>query len=273
MDNYLKRDLDDIVFENRNQAYGAYALRKGYGKRIKKGIIGGVAVFLLLVSSPLIADKMKSKIVLLDSKAVTLMDAPKEDVKKPDVPPQPPPPPPPPMKKIETQRFVPPVVTIAEVKDLQMIVPPIDSNTQIGVRDMKGEKTSVYVAPSVPTASAPPPPEPDDKKVVETDIPFLIVEQNPEFKNGLKAMYKFMSDNVKYPTIARENGIEGTVFVGFVVGRDGVIRDVAVKRGIGGGCNEEAVRVISMMPAWNAGKQNGKAVSVAFTLPVKFTLQ
>ena len=72
MDNYLKRDLDDIVFENRNQAYGAYALRKGYGNRMKKGVIGGLAVFLLLISSPLIADKLKSKVVMLNSSPKTL---------------------------------------------------------------------------------------------------------------------------------------------------------------------------------------------------------
>ena len=272
MDNYLKRDLDDIVFENRNQAYGAYALRKGYGNRMKKGVIGGLAVFLLLISSPLIADKLKSKVTSLYGKEVTFIPPPpKEEIIKPPVKTLPPPPPPP--KQIEMKRFVPPVVTIAEVKDLQMIVPPIDSSTQIGAQDVKGEKTSAYVAPSVPTAAVAPPPDPEDKKVIDTDIPFLIVEQNPEYKDGLKAMYKFMSDNVKYPTIARENGIEGTVYVGFVIGKDGAIRDVAVKRGIGGGCNEEAVRVISMMPAWKAGKQNGKAVSVAFTLPVKFALQ
>ena len=78
---------------------------------------------------------------------------------------------------------------------------------------------------------------------------------------------------MKYPAIARENGIEGVVYVGFVVGKDGSIRDVQVKRGIAGGCNEEAIRVIKLMPNWNPGKQNGKAVSVAFTIPVKFKLE
>ena len=273
MDNYLKRDLDDIVFEHRNQAYGAYALRKGYGNRIKKGAIGGLALFLLLISSPLIADRMKSKMVMLNSTTVTMIEAPEEKIIKPPVKPLPPPPPPPPVKKIEMTRFVPPVVTLEREKEAPLIVPPMDSTTHIGTQDVKGDRTTAYVAPSVPTVAVAPPPEPDDKKVVDKDEPFLIVEQNPEFKDGLKAMYKFMSDNVKYPAIARENGIEGVVYVGFVVGKEGVIRDVTVKRGIGGGCNEEAVRVISMMPAWKAGKQNGKAVSVAFTLPVKFKLE
>ncbi len=272
MENYLKRDLDDIVFEHRNQAYGAYALRKGYGNRIKKGAIGGLALFLLLVSSPLIADKMKSKMVILDGSTVNLTaPPPKEEViKKPDLPP---PPPPPPVKKIETIRFVPPQVTLEAEKDVPLIVPPIDLDAQIGTQDVKGEKTTDYVAPSVPVAAAPPPPDPEVKKVEDKDEPFLIVEQNPEFPDGLKAMYKFMSNNIKYPTIARENGIEGTVYVGFVVGKDGAIRDIAVRRGIGGGCNEEAVRVIQMMPKWKPGKQNGKAVSVAYTMPVKFTLE
>jgi periplasmic protein TonB len=94
----------------------------------------------------------------------------------------------------------------------------------------------------------------------------------PEFENGVKAMYDFLSKNIVYPNIARENGIEGVVYIGFVVSKDGTIRDVHFKRGIGGGCNEEAMRVVKMMPRWKAGKQNGKAVNVAFTIPVKFKL-
>lgn len=273
MDNYLKRDLDDILFEHRNRAYGAYALRKSYANHIKKASLGGLAVYMLLISGPLIADKIKSKIMLPSDKVVEMMAAPIDNTKKPDVPLPPPPPPPPPMKKVEMTRFVPPVVTLEAEKIQPPIVPIIDSTTNIGTQNVVGEKTIAYIPPSVPTLPAPPPPDPEDKKVVVDDPEFVVVEQNPEFPDGVKAMYRFLSDNIKYPTIARENNIEGTVYVGFVVGRDGTIRNVTVKRGIGGGCNEEAERVVKLMPKWHAGKQNGKEVSVNFTIPIKFTLQ
>ncbi len=269
MENYLERDLDDILFEHRNRAYGAYALRKAYGKRIQKAAFTGLAFFLLLVSSPLIAVKMTSKKLLSDNTEVTLIEPPKQEIKKPVVPP---PLPPPPVKKIAIQRFTMPKVTIELEKERTVIVPPLDSSIQIGNKNVEGERTTAYIPPSVPTVSLPPPPEKDDKKVIE-DPAFIVVEQQPEFKDGLKALYRYLSDNIKYPSNARENGIDGTVYVGFVVGRDGTIRDIAVKRGLGGGLNEEAVRVIQMMPKWNPGKQNGKAVSVAFTLPIKFRLE
>ena len=270
MENYLERDLDDILFEHRNRAYGAYALRKSYAGRMKKASFWGLVIFLFLISSPLIAVKMTPKRLLSDNAEVTLIAPPKQEIKKPPV--VPPKLPPPPMKKIAMAKFSMPIVTVEEVKEPTPIMPPTDLSIQIGNKNVEGEKTTAYIPPSVLKVSLPPPPDKEDKKGID-DSPMLFVEQQPEFKDGLKAMYRFLSDNIKYPTVARENNIEGTVYVGFVVGRDGTIRDVVIKRGLGGGLNEEAVRVIQLMPKWNAGKQNGKAVSVAFTLPIKFKLE
>ena len=100
-----------------------------------------------------------------------------------------------------------------------------------------------------------------------------MVEQKPEFPDGEAALFKYLSSNIKYPAIARENGVEGTVYVGFVVNTDGSITDVTVKRGVGAGCSEEAVRVIQGMPKWKPGRQQGRAVRVAYTVPVKFKLE
>jgi protein TonB len=94
----------------------------------------------------------------------------------------------------------------------------------------------------------------------------------PEFATGQAAMFKYLSENIKYPAVARENAIEGTVYLGFIVDADGNITNVTVKRGVSGGCTEEAVRVVSGMPKWKPGKQQGRAVKVNFTLPVKFKL-
>ena len=101
----------------------------------------------------------------------------------------------------------------------------------------------------------------------------MVVESMPEFPGGEAALYKFLGENIKYPQMAKESGIQGRVFVTFVVERNGSVTDVRVLRGIGGGCDEEAVRVVQNMPSWTPGKQRGKAVRVQYNLPVKFTLQ
>ena len=102
---------------------------------------------------------------------------------------------------------------------------------------------------------------------------FTVVEKDPEFPGGMDALYKYLAQNIKYPTIARENGITGRVYVTFVVERDGSIANPRVLRDIGGGCGAEAIRVVKSMPKWNPGKQSGNAVRVQFNRPVNFNLQ
>ena len=112
----------------------------------------------------------------------------------------------------------------------------------------------------------------EEEESGETEI-FTVVEESPAFPGGDVARIKFLQENIRYPQMARESGIQGTVYVTFVVEKNGAVRDVRVLRGIGGGCDEEAVRVIQAMPKWNAGKQRGKPVRVQFNMPIKFTLQ
>ena len=102
--------------------------------------------------------------------------------------------------------------------------------------------------------------------------PFAYVEQMPTFPGGNEAMYRHIYNNLKYPATARENGIYGQVIVQFVVSENGDIQNARVARGIGGGCNEEALRVVNNMPKWTPGKHNGRNVPVTFTLPIKFGL-
>lgn len=101
---------------------------------------------------------------------------------------------------------------------------------------------------------------------------FLVVEEDPEFPGGLDALSKFIADNIKYPQLAKENNITGKVFVSFVVEKDGRVGQVKILRDIGGGCGNEAVRVVKMMPKWKPGKQRGKAVRTQYNLPVNFDL-
>ena len=115
----------------------------------------------------------------------------------------------------------------------------------------------------------------EDNAVVKEDENqiFVFVEEYPEFPNGEENLYKYLGSNIKYPHEALENGIQGTVVVKFVVEKDGSISNVKAVRKIGGGCDEEAVRVVKRMPRWKPGKQSGKPVRTEFTLPIQFKLK
>ena len=118
-------------------------------------------------------------------------------------------------------------------------------------------------------------PDPVDEgpKEEKVDTPFLIVEKMPSPEGGLEALYKFINKNLKYPAQARRMGIEGTVFVSFVVDEKGNMVDIQIAKGIGAGCDEEAVRVLKSAPKWKAGKQRGKPVRVKLKIPIKFVLR
>ncbi|NCA85318.1 MAG: energy transducer TonB [Clostridia bacterium] len=112
----------------------------------------------------------------------------------------------------------------------------------------------------------------EEEQVQEMEI-FQVVETMPSFPGGDAARMKFLQENITYPQMARESGIQGIVYATFVVEPNGSVSDVRIMRGIGGGCDEEAIRVIKSMPKWNPGMQRGKPVRVQFTMPIKFTLQ
>lgn len=112
----------------------------------------------------------------------------------------------------------------------------------------------------------------EEEVVVEEEEIFQVVEEDPEFPGGMEALYKYLGESIKYPTLAKENNIEGKVYVTFVVEKDGSIANPRILRDIGGGCGQEAIRVVKSMPKWKAGKQRGKNVRVQFNLPVSFKL-
>ena len=108
---------------------------------------------------------------------------------------------------------------------------------------------------------------------VDDTTVFNIVEVAPEFPGGMDALYKYLSENLHYPEQAMENGIQGRVYIRFVIEIDGRVTNAKVVRGIGGGCDEEALRVVNAMPKWTPGKQHDKAVRVWYNLPINFKLQ
>ncbi len=270
---WMRRSMDDIVFEGRNKSYGAFQLRRLYDKNMTRAMIVGGLLFLLAVSTPqiirLIKGFLPEKENELIMKEVTLAEPPPIDPKKPP----PPPPPevkPPPIK--DQIKFVPPVVKKdEEVQEEEPPPPTIDElkDKEIATETKKGEEGGVDASLTEPD-NPPAPPVLEEPKEEE---PFSYVEQMPTFPDGTEAMYKYIYDKIKYPAIARENGISGQVIVQFVVSKEGDIQKARVVRGIGGGCNEEALRVVNDMPRWKPGKHNGRAVPVTFTLPIKFVLQ
>ena len=159
-----------------------------------------------------------------------------------------PPPPPPPVQEVE----------VLNVVEDDVETESIEINTE--------DDKDVEVVIAAPVEA---PVEEEEEEVV-----FVVVETMPEFPGGQQALFKYLSENVKYPVIAQENGIQGRVICQFVVNKDGSIVDVEVVRSGGdASLDKEAVRVIKSMPNWKPGKQRGKAVRVKYTVPVNFRLQ
>ncbi len=158
------------------------------------------------------------------------------------------PPPPPPAK---------PPVSIINIVDT-----PVD-----------GIDVNIDVSTSLTDAIEPwTPPTPPVEVIVEPEI-VLVSQIPPSFsQGGNEGLLAFLRNNINYPTYAREVGISGIVYLSFVIEKDGSVSNISVQRGIGGGCDEEAVRVLKLMPPWSPGRNNGLPVRVKFTLPVKFTL-
>ena len=153
----------------------------------------------------------------------------------------------------------PPPKTVTQIKIVSNDV-KIDDNVDIDVGANMNTKVEEYT----------PPVQEED---VQQQPVFVVVEQMPHFPGGDKALMKYLATHIKYPALAKESGIQGRVFINFVVEPNGKIDHVKVLRGIGGGCDEEAVRVVEGMPRWVPGRQRGKPVRVSFNLPIKFTLE
>ena len=155
-----------------------------------------------------------------------------------------------------------PVELPKQTTQLEIVQDDVEvEDIEINADVQQTEVIEEYVAPVI-----------EEEEVVEQEI-FQIVEEMPEYPGGEKKLLEYVAKSVKYPQIARESGIQGRVFVNFVIEPDGSVSNVKVLRGIGGGCDEEAMRVIKSMPKWKPGKQRGKAVRVTYTLPVNFKLQ
>ncbi len=258
----LQASYLDIVFDNRNKQYGSYELRTHYQRRMTTAIMGVIAACCLFAASTLIKKQAHATAdpVVYREIEITRIEPP--TIKPPIVTP----PPAAELPKTHTAKLTPPVIKpdelvkpedlAADKKQLENAVSGND--TKLGFTDgaIDGTLKDLKTKPGVVTPPA------------ETK-PLIFVEQMPEF---IGDMNEYLSKSLSYPAMARENNVQGKVMVQFVVNEDGSVSNAKVLRGIGSGCDAEALRVVNSMPKWKPGKQNGKAVKVYYTLPIRFVL-
>ncbi|MBW4890505.1 TonB family protein [Mucilaginibacter sp. HMF5004] len=258
----------NVVFKGRNQAYGAYELRKENPKNTNKALIIAVASFVIVLASPTIYNVVMGFIPKRDEKVkvtdVVLLPPPPIDQTKPP----PPPPKEPPKPKVDQVRFPPPVVKPDnEVREKD---PPTDKQLEVadpGPKEQKGDPNA-QIRVDEPVGNA------DVQAVTEGDGNqiFTAVEVEPEPAGGMQKFYDFLGNKIKYPNAAKEAGTQGRVILQFVVEKDGSLTDIKVMREPGNGLGDEATRVLKLAPKWKPGIQNGKPVRVQYTIPVNFSL-
>jgi protein TonB len=267
-------DRLDIIFANRNRAYGAYQLRRAYGAYMGRALAVGLTLIFLAVFLPGwikgagLFDRPEAprnvEIIISDPR----LEAPPKETPPPMEPPKPAKP---------TIAFPPPVVLqddqVPEESAQPDVQELIESTAQVSSVTSDGDPDALPTLDDVEqslediggsVATAPP---------VETVHEMFDVNVPPTFGSGEKDLLAYLAGNIRYPELARENGIEGVVVLTFVVDKDGQVRDVKIVKDIGGGCGKEAVRVAQGMPRWRPGEAAGHPVKVRFTLPVKFQLK
>lgn len=171
---------------------------------------------------------------------------------------------------IPTTELLPPEPPKVEIQMSTDAVEIRDDNNVEGpeLANVNAEDTGGPVVTDLPR------PQPIIEEPEEVDdTPFQIVQNMPEFKGGYGELQNYLAANLIYPQLAKETGIQGKVYITFIVEKDGSISNARVIRDIGGGCGAEALRVIQSMPKWESGKERGKPVRVEINLPISFTLQ
>jgi periplasmic protein TonB len=264
-------EMNEIIFENRNKAYGAYALRHDYERTMAKAMASGMLFFLCCISSPYAFHYFSSRMnqpeeILLHNVAVNLEDFKKEFPKPPAIMPKQTPPP-----SKNQIKYIAPAVLPDKADVDEQLQPTVDQLKENNPGTTTTNTPDGAIDPGILEVSVAIPGEPV-LPVEPAVYNSFAVEQQPEFPDGMAALYKFLNDHLRFPQIAIDNGISGVVYVSFVVSKEGIIRDAKVIKGAGGGLDQEALRVIRLMPAWKPGRHNGKAVAVNFTLPIKFQL-
>jgi protein TonB len=249
--------FNDLIFENRNKEYGAYAIRKSYNDNLSKALFSSASLFGIIVFAAFLFTKnndngpdMQGQIPLADSMSIFVDMTP---IEKPEVK----------IKKIEVPKEFTPKsdnLNLVASNDKKDVLEKGNEDVVI-VKDGKSDGVDSIPAeigikienhtPALPAA------------------PIAFADQMPEFSG----LFKYLRDNLKYPRVAVENYTSGTVVLQFVVEKDGSIDNIKILNPVADGCTEEAMRVVKSMPKWKPGKNHGEPVRVLFNLPVKFTIK
>ena len=266
-----------LVFSNRNKNYGAYVLRTESSSITVKALLIVVPVFVSLFVGPMIYAQLKPKPDLETKVVIATQDPdiihelkpekPKAEEPKKELPKAEP--------IIEQVKTVNMSSNIVVTDKLDVAEPPTTAEIEkavvgsITTEGVEGKGNAQPIGDGKPGG--------DIDGTGETGIDNNVyttagVEEFPEFPGGMAAWSKFIQKNLRYPYMAQETGLQGKVFVSFVIEKDGSVSDVSLVKGIGGGCDEEALRVIKKSPKWKAGKQNKTAVRVRYNMPINYTI-
>jgi len=249
--------FDDIVFEYRNKEYGAYRLRKNYNRNV----IIALFISVIIVAAAIIMPYLNAKALESGQKQTERqveiemenLDNPNETV----VPP--PPPPPPPQDVVQQARYVPPVV-VDSIKPEEAQQLMTADEAQVEVRNEEVVEFVEEVKEEVQEEE----PEPE---------PFVVVEEMPMFPGGDAALLAYIAEHTNYPEVAKENNIQGRVFIRFCVTSKGGVDKVSVSKGVDPELDAEAIRVVKTLPLFKPGKQGGKPVPVWYSVPINFQLK
>lgn len=245
-------NLDEIVFENRNKEYGAYELRKKYDKNVIKALSISFSVILIITITPLIMAFNNHEDFNFVNDGGIIFDPitnPKDD----------PPPPPPPIEeeKLEEKKaiYVSPIISDSVPPEIEI------ATNETMIETGNTEEPTLEIVES-------------EAEIEDIDIPIepCFIKELPKFPGGDEALFLWLSENTKFPKEGRELGISGIVHIKFVINKVGKVTNIEVEKGVNEYLDKEALRVISEMPDWSPGRNNGIAVSVNYRLPIRFTL-
>ena len=261
---------DEIIFQSRNRAYGAFDLRRHYRPTLTRALGLGVGLFLLGLSAPTLyarffpTNPFSDNQIMIETAFMKLPEPLVEElpvvIPPVDMP-----------VAQSTVRNVMPVVVMDAPEDMPVASGDELQDATSGPVTAEGTGDVELIAP--PETTAPTPKEIAIEVAPRPDDVFTAVEQQPQYPGGMYALRTFLTQNLSYPRSAANAGVSGRVFVSFVVNTDGSLTDVQVLKGIGFGCDEEAIRVVQKMPHWKPGKQSGRAVRVKYNLPIAFALE
>lgn len=266
--------LDEIVFEGRNKAYGAFDLRQTYPTHVRRALGTALLLFAVLAAAPGIVRRLMPEHKVVMPPVEIEHDLAQVKFKPIDEPKPVTPPAAASGVRVPTQELATRVVSDADAKPKPepTTTPPADALFSTTTTTGPGEiSTDGLLDPNAVPG--------DGKSTLDISTPatgngreevFITAEKMPKFAGGDAAMVEFLRRNMHYPALALRNQVEGKVFVSFTVSATGEIVDVQILKGLGSGTDEEALRVVKKMPAWEPGAQNGHPVAVRYTLPITF---